>query len=238
MSRLTRFCSNVAVRSRSLSRREKSVQQASALCCTAKHNRLNALWGGVGLVLLLSGGVAAQPTHAAEPLPSNPSALPSSPAYRIGPEDVLEISVWREEELHREVLVRPDGGISFPLAGDIQVAGRTPAEVQIEITNRIKKFIPEAVVTVSAKKISGYTIFVIGRVNKPGQFVVGRYVDVVQALTLAGGLSPYAAEEKIKVLRRKDGVEHTLPFNYSEVKKGNKLSQNILLQSGDVVVVP
>ena len=184
--------------------------------------------------IVLSSGLA----FADEPATSGNIQITEGPAYRIGPEDVLEISVWREEELHREVLVRPDGGISFPLAGDLQVAGRTPQEVQKEITTRIKKYIPDAVVTVSAKKISGYTIFVIGRVNKPGQFVVGRYVDVVQALTLAGGLSPYGSEEKIKVLRRVDGVEKTLPFNYADVKKGVNLSQNILLQSGDVVVVP
>lgn len=158
--------------------------------------------------------------------------------YRIGPEDVLEISVWKEPELQREVLVRPDGGISFPLAGDVQAAGRTPGEIQAEITERIEKYIPQAVVTVSVKKISGYTIFVIGKVNKPGQFSVGRYVDVIQALTLAGGLTPFASEGNIKVLRRENGKEVVLPFEYSAVKRGKNLKQNIILKSGDVVVVP
>lgn len=176
--------------------------------------------------------------YSAELRPEGAMEGTEAPPYRIGPEDVLEISVWREEELHREVLVRPDGGISFPLAGDLHVAGRTPKEVQREITQRIKKYIPDAVVTVSAKEISGYSIFVIGRVNDPGQYTVGRYVDVIQALTLAGGLSPYADEDKIKILRRVNGVENTYLFEYSAIKKGRNLSQNILLQSGDVVVVP
>lgn len=158
--------------------------------------------------------------------------------YRIGPEDVLEISVWKEPELQREVLVRPDGGISFPLAGDVPAAGRTPGEIQAEITERIEKYIPQAVVTVSVKKISGYTIFVIGKVNKPGQFNVGRYVDVIQALTLAGGLTPFASEGNIKVLRRENDKEIVLPFEYSAVKRGKNLKQNIILKSGDVVVVP
>jgi len=165
-------------------------------------------------------------------------AADRTPAYRIGAEDVLEISVWREPELQREVLVRPDGGISFPLAGDIDVAGRTPREVEVDIAKRIRKYIPEAVVSVSVKKVSGYTIFVIGKVNNPGQFVLGRYVDVMQALTLAGGLTPYASEGNIKVLRRSKDDERTFDFEYNDVKKGRNLDQNIVLQSGDVVVVP
>ena len=158
--------------------------------------------------------------------------------YRIGPEDVLFISVWKEEELQREVLVRPDGGISFPLAGDVQVAGKTPKEVEKEISKRVQQYIPEAVVTVSVQTVSGYTIFVNGKVNNPGKFVVGRYMDVVQAITLAGGLGTFADEDKIKVIRRQNGKQVVHNFNYSQVKKGENLQQNIILQSGDVIVVP
>jgi polysaccharide export outer membrane protein len=158
--------------------------------------------------------------------------------YRIGPEDVLEISVWKEEELQREVLVRPDGGISFPLAGDVQVEGKTPLEVEQDITTRVQKYIPEAVVTVSVKTVSGYTIFVNGKVKSPGKFVVGRYMDVMQAITLAGGLDTFADEDKIKVIRRQNGKQVVHQFAYNEVKKGKNLDQNIILQSGDVIVVP
>ncbi len=158
--------------------------------------------------------------------------------YRIGPEDVLHISVWKEDDLDRKVLVRPDGGVSFPLVGDIQVSGRTPLEVQDEIRSRLARYVPDAEVTVSVDKISGYTIFVLGEVNKPGQFTLGRYVDVVQALTLAGGTTPYASERSMQILRRKDGREVTYRFNFRDIKRGKNLKQNIILQSGDVVVVP
>jgi polysaccharide export outer membrane protein len=159
--------------------------------------------------------------------------------YRIGPEDVLTISVWKEAELQREVLVRPDGGISFPLAGNLAVAGKTTQEVELEITRKIRRYIPDAVVTVSVKTISGYTIYVNGKVNSPGKFTLGRYVDVVQALTLAGGLSPFAKEGSILVQRRNQrGTIVVFPFNYKEIRKGKNLQQNIILQSGDVIVVP
>lgn len=158
--------------------------------------------------------------------------------YRIGPEDVLHISVWKEEDLDRRVLVRPDGGVSFPLVGDLQVSGRTPLEVQDEIRSRLARFVPDAEVTVSVDEISGYTVFVLGEVNKPGQFTLGRYVDVVQALTLAGGTTPYAAERSIQILRRQDGREVVYRFNFRDIKRGRSLDQNVVLQSGDVVVVP
>ena len=158
--------------------------------------------------------------------------------YQIGPEDVLHISVWKEPDLDREVLVRPDGGVSFPLVGDIQVSGRTPLEVQNEIKSRLERYIPDAEVTVSVNKISGYTIFVVGEVKEPGQFTLGRYVDVVQALTLAGSLTPYANDSRIKILRRVAGKEKVFKFDYGDIKSGRNLKQNIILQSGDVVVVP
>ena len=158
--------------------------------------------------------------------------------YRIGPEDVLHISVWKEEDLDRKVLVRPDGGVSFPLAGDIQVSGRTPLEVQDEIRSRLQRYIPDAEVTVSVDTISGYTVFVLGEVEEPGQFTLGRYVDVVQALTLAGGFTPYANGRSIQILRRQDGKELTFEFDFRDVSRGRNLQQNIVLQSGDVVLVP
>jgi len=161
--------------------------------------------------------------------------------YQIGPEDVLEISVWKEQDLQlKEVLVRPDGWITFPLVGNVKAKGRTAQEIHDEITERLRKYIPEPVVTVSVKKVAGYKVFVIGRVNKPGEFVVGRYVDVLQALTLAGGLTPFADEDNIRILRKnaENNSDEVLNFNYADVKKGQRLEQNIRLQSGDTVVVP
>ncbi len=178
----------------------------------------------LAIALLIPGLSSAQQTSGLE--------------YRIGPEDVLFISVWKEKDLERKVLVRPDGGISFPLVGDMQVSGRTPLEVQDEIRSRLQRYVPDAEVTVSVDKISGYTVFVLGEVNKPGQFTLGRYVDVVQALTLAGGLTPYASERNMQILRRQDGREVTFAFDFRDIKRGRQLEQNIILQSGDVVVVP
>lgn len=158
--------------------------------------------------------------------------------YQIGPEDILEISVWREKDLQREVLVRPDGWLTFPLVGNVEAAGKTAYQLEQEIRQRLRKFIPDPVVTVTIKKIQGLKIFVTGRVGKPGEYMVGRYIDVLQALTLAGGLTPFAKEDKIKVLRKQGGKEVVIPFDYSEVKKGKHLEQNITLRSGDVIVVP
>jgi polysaccharide export outer membrane protein len=175
----------------------------------------------------------------------NPIGAGSVPGgdYEIGPEDLLEVSVWKEKDLQREVLVRPDGWLTFPLVGNIRAKGRTALDVQEEITHRLRKYIPDPVVTVSIKKVAGYKIYVIGKVSKPGEYVVGRYVDILQALTLAGGLTPFAAEGDIRVLRKQEAEDGTvkeivLTFDYADVKKGRSLQQNIFLKSGDVVVVP
>jgi polysaccharide biosynthesis/export protein len=146
--------------------------------------------------------------------------------------------VWKEEGLKKEVLVRPDGGIAFPLAGDMQAAGKTARQLQQEITQRLEKFMSDPVVSVAVLKVAGNKIYVIGRVNKPGEYIAGRYVDVLQVLSMAGGLTPFAAENDIKVLRKESGKDLVYPFRYSDVKKGSNLDQNIVLKGGDVVVVP
>jgi len=161
-----------------------------------------------------------------------------SPAYHIGAGDVLEISVWKEEGLQREVLVRPDGGIDFPLVGEIQAGGKSTVELQNEIKNKIKRFIPDAVVTVGVTQIYNNTIYVLGKVARPGQYIAKHYMDVTQALAMAGGLTPYAATGSIKILRR-SGVQQTVfQFDYGDIEDGENLQQNIVLQNGDVVIVP
>lgn len=159
-------------------------------------------------------------------------------AYRISPEDLLEISVWREPELQKEVIVRPDGGISFPLVGDIQAAGRTPEELAEAMAVRVRAYIPDAVVTVSVQELRGLRIYVSGNVENPGQYTVGRYVDVLQAIAMAGGLTPFADAADIRVIRRIGGRERVFEFNYREVQRGRNLQQNIRLEPDDVVVVP
>jgi len=169
----------------------------------------------------------------------NETATEENTAYRIHPGDTLLISVWREENLQREVIVRPDGGLSFPLVNELQAASKTLEELRTELTKKLGRFIPDPVVTVEARQLLGNKIYVIGKVNRPGEFPVNRNVDVVQALAMAGGMTPYAAVNKIKILRRgTDGTLQAIPFEYGDIEKGENLEQNIVLQAGDVVVVP
>lgn len=158
--------------------------------------------------------------------------------YSLQPGDILEISVWKEPDLQREVLVRPDGGISFPLVGNIKARNSSIMDVNKEITARLQKFIPDPVVTVSLKQMLGNRVYVVGKVLKPGEFVINRNVDVMQALSMAGGLNPFAAGDEIMILRRVNGVQKSIPFRYDGVVEGKDLAQNIVLKPGDVVVVP
>ena len=158
--------------------------------------------------------------------------------YQLQPGDVLQVSVWKEQELQSEVIIRPDGGISFPLAGDLQAAGRTVDQLRGELEKRLRRLVPEAAVYVTMKIPQGNRIYVIGKVNKPGDFVLNRPTDVMQALSLAAGATPFADVNDIRVLRRIDGKQASIPFHYSEVERGRNLRQNIMLQGGDTVVVP
>ena len=160
-------------------------------------------------------------------------------SYRLNPGDVIEISVWKEPELQREVLLLPDGNIAFPLVGTVQAAGRTPDEIQTEVEERLTRFFPEPVVTVSILRVAGNKLYVTGQVNQPGQFTVDQPIDVLQAIALAGGLTAFADEDDIYVLRRaQDGTQSAIAFDYDDVTDGSDLSSNIVLQQGDVVVVP
>lgn len=168
-----------------------------------------------------------------------PKANQADSEYRVQPGDKLEIVVWKEPDLQKEVLVSPDGRISFPLTGNIDVKGKSLTQVEQDIVSRISGYIPDPVVTVSAKELSGHKIFVIGKVNKPGEFIVNRDVDIMQALSMAGGVTPFSAVNDIIVLRRDgSGKQNAIPFRYGDVEEGNDLTQNIVLKAGDVIVVP
>jgi polysaccharide biosynthesis/export protein len=177
-------------------------------------------------VLLLALCAVAQAAAAEEP-------------YKLNPGDILQISVWKEEGLQQQVLVLPDGDISFPLAGHIKAAGLSPEQLQKVLHTRLKNFFADPVITVTVVQVSGNKIYVIGQVRTPGEFPANRPIDVMQALSLAGGLTTFAADKDIKVLRRDaSGKQRALAFNYSDVSKGQHLDSNVLLQAGDVVVVP
>jgi len=158
--------------------------------------------------------------------------------YHLQPGDVLQISVWKEENMNNQVVVRPDGRINFPLVGEVQAAGDSVEHLRQLIAEKLKKYIPDPVVSVSILQLSGNIVYVIGKVNRPGPFPIVRDVDVMQALSMAGGTSTYAALNKIKILRRNHGKLTAIPFEYGDVEKGKHLEQNIILKAGDVVVVP
>ena len=162
------------------------------------------------------------------------------PSYRytVLPGDILQISVWKEPELQMQVLVRPDSAFSFPLAGDISTEGLSVVELQAELTRRLSRYISSPVVTVSVTDVLGNKVYVIGQVNNPGEFVVNPQVDVMQALSMAGGVTAFAATNDIKILRRTGSIQTALSFKYNDVLKGRNLEQNVMLQSGDIVVVP
>ena len=158
--------------------------------------------------------------------------------YKIQPGDILSISVWREPDMQLEVLVKPDGRLSFPLVGELSALGKTTEQLKKEVTDGLIKYIPDLSVNVAVKQPAGNKIYVIGKVNKPGEFVMNRQLDVMQALSIAGGTAKFASLDDITILRRQNDKQKIYLFEYSAVEKGKNLSQNILLQSGDVVVVP
>ncbi len=164
--------------------------------------------------------------------------LASPIVFHIGPGDLLEISVWKDESLSREVIVPPDGIISFPLIGDINVNNMTVGNLRNKVKKKISGFIPDATVTVMIKEINSLKGYVIGKVNNPGEFPISIDTTVMQILSKAGGLNPFASEGKIQIFRRVQSKTVRIPFNYKQVENGKKLEQDIILQRGDVVVVP
>ena len=165
-------------------------------------------------------------------------AQETSGDYKLHAGDSITVSVWKELELQRKVIIRPDGRFSFPLAGEVQAAGRSADEVRQDIESQLKKYIPEAVVAVMVEDVSGNRIYVIGQVTKPGMYVMNPELTVLQALSLAGGGTPFAKLGNISVIRGKGTAQKTLPFRYDQVIEGKSLQQNITLESGDVVLVP
>jgi polysaccharide export outer membrane protein len=159
--------------------------------------------------------------------------------YKLGPEDIIEISVWGDKELVREVVVRPDGGVSFPLVGDLVAGGLTVDELRKEVKKRIVEYVPDAPVTVILRKVESPKVYVMGKVNNPKVLILGQDMTVVQALAVSGGLSPFAASGSIKVVSKlPDGTQQVVKFDYDEFADGENLEQNVQLKPGDTIVVP
>jgi polysaccharide export outer membrane protein len=167
-------------------------------------------------------------------------ALAVDANYKLNPGDVLQITVWKEEGLDRETLVLPDGTVAFPLVGTLHAAGKTVSQLQDDIKNGLEKAIPDAPVTVVVKDALGNVVDVIGQVTKPGEFVAGHPLTVMQALSMAGGLTPYASEKSISIVRHNpDGKDEHIEFPYYEdILDGKNLDKDIVLHPGDVILVP
>ena len=163
-------------------------------------------------------------------------ASPAQRDYLIGPGDVLEISVWKEEALTKSLSVLPDGKISFPLIGQVQAAGRTVALLTKDIEIRLARFIPDPNLSVGVQQVNSLLIYVIGKVNNPGRFALNSNINVMQALSMAGGLNTFANEGDIRIFRRAGNKTLIYRFDYDDVSAGKNLRQNITLRRGDVVV--
>jgi polysaccharide export outer membrane protein len=164
--------------------------------------------------------------------------------FLLGPEDELEITVWKNLELSRTATIRPDGLISMPLIGDIHAAGFTAEVLAQRISERLKQyFATTPSVSVSVKAINSYSVFVVGEVVKPGKYQLKSFITVLQAISVAGGFTPYASKNGMKILRVIENDDHKrqevhIPLRYSDLVSGSGASDNIVLHSGDTLVVP
>jgi len=158
--------------------------------------------------------------------------------YKLKEGDALNVSVWGEETLQKEAIVLPDGSITFPLAGRVDVVGSTVVEVEKKITGKLKTYLPDPQVTVVVSGIKGNQIFILGKVKKPGPVLMTGPMTVMQALSLTGGFDKFADLDAIKVLRSEGGIQKVIPVNYSSLIRGQSLKSNVLLNAGDTILVP
>ena len=175
----------------------------------------------------------AMTTWAAEKKKGAPGA-----AYTLAPGDVLDISIWKNQELSKLLTVLPDGKIHFPLVGEVMAQGKTVIQLKKELENRISRFVPNPFMSVVIQQTNSMQICVLGKVNEPGRFILTKNINVLQGLALAGGLNPFAEKNKIKILREEGGKTRIFNFKYNDVSKGKNMEQNIRLKRDDLIVVP
>jgi polysaccharide biosynthesis/export protein len=197
----------------------------------------------IALLVFVPASLAAQRPSTAAPSASAATAPGSSAAdlprdYVIGSDDVLEVKFWKDPNLSREVIVRPDGKIALELLSELKAAGLTPQELQGAILKEAEKKMVEPNVTVIVKQINSRRVFITGMVEKPGVYPITSTMTVLQLISIAGGLKEFAKKKDIVVMRHDKGAPLAYPFNYDDILKGRRLAQNILLRPGDTVVVP
>jgi len=202
----------------------------------------------VSLLVLMSGVAQAQaPGQVAAPSPAPPAqAAPTqsngtgqpSPDYQIGPEDLLDVSVWNNPALSRTAPVRPDGKISLPLLNDVQAAGLTPMQLRDVIAKKLVEYMPNPEVSVIVREVNRFKVSVIGEVKKPGRFDFKSKATVLDAIALAGGFNDFAARSRIVILRQDGGSTKRIPINYNKIISTTSEQEDLYLQPGDVIVVP
>ncbi len=201
---------------------------------------------GYLLLFLLFSGFVSTVTEAQEAVkpPVNPVVKESGYRYTVGPEDVLEISVWRNDDLSKVVTVRPDGVLSLPLVGDIKAAGLTPSELRDSIVDHLKEFQETVVVSVIVLEVNSLNVFILGEVAKPGSYTLKRRTSVLQAIAIAGGFTQYASKNKMVLVREETineagkGAEKIRIRFDDLVKVGSKQNNKYLLRPGDTIFVP
>ena len=181
----------------------------------------------VMVVVMLAGAAAAQDKPAVRGLD-----------YIIGPGDILDISVWKVEELTKMVTVLPDGKIAFPLVKQVMAAGKTVDQLSKELETRLARFVPDLNLSVVVQQVNSMLVYVVGKVNNPGRFVLNANINVLQALAMAGGPTPFADLNDIRILRKQGSGTEIIDFDYNAVTKGKDVAQNIQLKRGDIIVVP
>jgi polysaccharide export outer membrane protein len=191
-----------------------------------------------GLLLGMPMGCASVPKEALDE-----ATRPVAKDFLLGPEDVLEVTVWRNQDLSRIVVVRPDGKISLPLIGDVQASGLNSSQVAAKIAARLTEFKENPNVSVSLKEVNSYFIYVLGEVHKPGKYPLKSYATVLQGVSMAGGFTQFASKNRMQIIRtyiNGDGNEHQtrIPVPYNEMVSGKGKIENFILKSGDTIVVP
>lgn len=181
---------------------------------------------------------AVQPAKNAKPAPPAP-VVAVDPGFVIGPEDVLGVHFWRDQDMSGDVTVRPDGMITLPLVRDIKAEGLTPTQLADKIQEAAREFVTDASVTVVVRQINSRKAFITGEVAKPGSYPLGSTsMTVMQLIAIAGGLTEFAEPKSITIMRTEGGKTKSYPFDYRNVAKGKKAEQNLVLKPGDTVVVP
>jgi len=185
----------------------------------------------IGLVIVVLGFIVSLGTAVAQ------TPAPES-SYQIGPNDILNIFVWKEADLTRDVTVMPDGKITYPLIGEITAQGQTASELKKTITDKLQNFVTAPEVTVIVKESRSQVVYTVGKLTRPGPYPLAPGMTVMQALSAAGGFAEWADPKNIMIIRREGGKEIQLRFNYKEFTSGERLEQNIVLKPGDTLVVP